>query len=234
MCLVVVPVAVLMLRCTSVWANDSFAVRMAATHLRLDALLFGVGIRAAAQYFPNQFAMLRNWRRSLVVVGMLLWLPNTFVDPATSFIRTMGLTWTFLGAGAFLVAAFHTHAADFRHASRIVRPCATVVGAIGVYSYAIYLWHVTALGILEREVGRRLVGLSGEPGQWDWLLAAFMISTGAVIVGIIAGRVVEWPVLRFRDRFFPSRSGSLCPHAGRLDAAASRPVRDERLAAAAR
>jgi hypothetical protein len=69
LCLLVVPSLVLGLRCLSVWTNDPFATRMAATQLRLDALLFGVGIRGVMEYFPERFAEVRHWRRCLVVLG---------------------------------------------------------------------------------------------------------------------------------------------------------------------
>lgn len=208
-CLLAVPIALLILRSLSVWMEDPFAVKMSATHLRLDALLFGVGIRAAAYQFPQQFAKLRDWRGLLVAAGLLLWMPNTFVDPATPFIRTLGLTWTFLGAGAFLVAAYHTHARDFGFMKRVTTVAASFVGGIGVYSYAIYLWHVTVLGILGREVGERIIAPGSAPSSMSWLVTVLVVSAGAVTAGILATRVVEWPVLRFRDRFFPSRSASV-------------------------
>ena len=211
LCLIVVPIGLLLARSLAVWTSDPFAIKMSATHLRLDALLFGVGVRAAAEYLPRQFAALRPWRWFLFVAGMLLWLPNTFVDPATPFIKTIGLTCTFLGAAAFLIAAYHTRAADCGRAARFVSPAASLLGGIGIYSYAIYLWHITALGILEREFGHRWFVVAGETSQWGWMVSALVGSAGAIAVGVAAGRLVEWPVLRFRDRFFPSRSASTSP-----------------------
>jgi peptidoglycan/LPS O-acetylase OafA/YrhL len=121
----------------------------------------------------------------------------------------VGLTLTLLGAAAFLVAAYHTHARDFQRSLRWVSPLTSLVAGIGVYSYAIYLWHVTAMGILEREVGRRVLGFAHASPSLGWLVSALAITIGAIVVGMLAGRVVEWPVLRLRDRFFPSRSGGL-------------------------
>ena len=206
----VIAVVVLALRFWSVWTENRYAETMSATHLRIDALMFGVGLRAVAQYLPERFAMAGRWRALLVVTGLLLWSPNLFIDPDTAFIRTVGLTATYLGSAAFLVAAYHTHAAHFRGSwGRFAAAVAGLLGWVGVYSYAIYLWHVTAMGILEREVGGRLVAAGDVPSGLSWFVAAGMVCTGAVLIGVAASKLVEWPVIRLRDRWFPSRSGTL-------------------------
>ena len=209
LCLVAVPALVFTLRCLSVWTGDAFAVKMSASHLRLDALLFGVGIRGVAQYFPERFGAARRWRGWLFAAGVALWSLNVFIEPGTAFIRTIGLTGTYLGSAAFLLALYHTHADDLGRWKRYVSPAAALVAWIGVYSYTIYLWHVTVMGILARELGGRLLAPAGGSSPVLWVVCALGISAGAVLTGVIASKVVEWPVLRLRDRFFPSRSGSL-------------------------
>lgn len=124
-----------------------FAIKMSATHLRLDALLFGVALRGIAQSFPERFDALRRQRGILVAAGILLWLPNLFIEPSTVLIRTIGLTGTLPGAGSLLIATCHTHTDDLGPLARFVSPVASLVAWIGVYSYGIYLWHVTAIGI---------------------------------------------------------------------------------------
>jgi len=201
----VVPVF-LGLRCLSVWTNDPFSTTMSATHLRLDALLFGVGIRGLAQYSPERFAALRRWRVGLVAFGFLCWAPNLFSDVNPLLVRTVGLSGTLLGAGAFLVAAYHTHAADFGRWSRLITPPARLVAWIGVYSYTIYLWHVTTMGIVERVVGGRILSGAEPSNSIAWVACAAMSCTGAVLAGVAASKLVEQPVLLLRDRLFPSRT----------------------------
>jgi peptidoglycan/LPS O-acetylase OafA/YrhL len=231
-CLAAVPLALLGLRALSVFREDEFAIRMAATHLRLDALLFGVGVRITAEYSRHRFDALGRWRRSLVIVGVLLWLPVAVIDPSTAFVRTFGLTMTFLGAAAFLIAACHTHASHFRVTGRLASAAALALGWVGVYSYAIYLWHVTAMGILERLIGRPVLAATGGTTQVGWMVAAGLVTFGAIAVGIGASHLVEWPVLRLRDRFFPSRIGTV-PLTPALAGASSQPHLNNRGTASA-
>jgi peptidoglycan/LPS O-acetylase OafA/YrhL len=207
-CVAMVPLFI-GLRAVSLWSDDAFAETMSATHLRLDALLFGVGIRALAQFSPERFEALRRWRGPLLAAGVLLWLPHYFGDPASPWIRTLGLTSTYLGSAAFLIAAYHTRAHDLGWLRPAMAPVAAVLAWVGVYSYAIYLWHITTFGFVSRLLGS--AGLSGDAGisPFAWVLSASVMSAGAVVIGAAATFVVEWPVLNVRDRLFPSRSGSL-------------------------
>jgi peptidoglycan/LPS O-acetylase OafA/YrhL len=205
LCLLAVPALLLALRGLSIWTGDPFAEKMSATHLRLDALLFGVGIRSVAQYFPERFAATRRWRHWLIPAGLALWSFNLWIEPSTAFVRTIGLMGNYLGSAAFLLAVFQTHAADFGRWARYVSPLARLAAGIGFHSYAIYLWHVTAMGILERELGSLVLTWAGGVSSLTWLVSAGAACVGAVLVGVVASKVVEWPVLRLRDRIFPSR-----------------------------
>jgi peptidoglycan/LPS O-acetylase OafA/YrhL len=207
LCLFAIPVLVLGLRVFSVWTWNSFAETMSATHLRLDALLFGVGIRAVAQYLPERFLTMRQWRGWLVAAGFVMWSTNVVAN--TNFLRTLGLTGMYLGSAAFLLAAYHTRGRDFGRWEPGVSRLAGLVAWIGVYSYAIYLWHVTATGILSREIGGRVIAWGGGTSALTWLVSTMAVVAGVILTGVVMGKVVEWPVLRLRDRFFPSRSGAL-------------------------
>jgi peptidoglycan/LPS O-acetylase OafA/YrhL len=199
---------VLLLRVVSVATDDPFSRFMTATHLRVDALLFGVALRAMLEHYPEAFASMRRWRLPLVLVGIACWAPNFFVPPDSVWTRTVGLTLTYLGAAAFLVAVYNTTAKDLGRTRPYAEPLVRGLCWIGVFSYAIYLWHVTAAGGLKKVTDRTVTSWIGE-GQLGWLVSATIICAGVLAVGVVATIAVERPVLRIRDRIAPSRASAL-------------------------
>jgi peptidoglycan/LPS O-acetylase OafA/YrhL len=194
LCLVVVPLALFSFRVVAVELEWPYAEQMFVTHFRLDALLVGVGIRAVATDHPQFLARLRRWRSALVVIGLAAWTPLGWLPP--NALRTVGLVLACLGASAFLLAALHTHARDL---SWPLRRLADGVGLIGIYSYGIYLWHITVMGIADKLIGAPVFGTL-------WIGRVTVILVSVCVVGAILTRLVEWPLLRVRDRLYPSRT----------------------------
>lgn len=200
------PILFTFVRATSAWLGDpyltDYAHTMAATHLQLDGLLMGVGLRGLVEFHPAIFAKMRSWRPALFLLAaaILIFLPGTklFGFPTERIlpIYTAAATALFLGI-------YQTKASDFGRWAGRVRQAATPFARIGVDSYSIYLWHVTALGIMGQVVLRLHWPTHSALG---WLGAAVVITSVAVLVGAALARLVEWPVIRLRDRFFPSRS----------------------------
>jgi len=198
----------LVARGLSVATDGPFSVRMSATHLRLDALLLGVALRAILECYPAWFASLRRWRLPLVLVGIACWAPYLVVETDTAFTRTIGLDLTIVGSAAFLIAAYTSTADDLGRARPQAEPVVRLLCRVGVFSYAIYLWHVTAIGGLTKVTDRTVGSVLGD-GQLGWLVSTAVICVGVIAIGIIAAYAVERPVLRIRDRIAPSRASSL-------------------------
>jgi len=163
------------------------------THLRIDALFFGVALAYFWHFYPLRFrAILRPWRHWLLVAGTLLFLP-AFVFPveSTPFLYTGGLTLFSLGGGALLVGLLLS--------SVPVNAVTRFLAFLGARSYSVYLWHLPVIvwGVpaLEKFVGVRL----------PFGARAAVYVAGSFAFGVLMAKLVENPALALRDRLFPAR-----------------------------
>jgi peptidoglycan/LPS O-acetylase OafA/YrhL len=167
------------------------------THLRLDSLMFGVVLAYGFHLHPAKFAAIMSpWRIALLPVGAACFIP-AFVWPlgTNAFVHTAGFTLFQFGAGMLLVSA-------------LLLPAVTgflprLLARLGAYSYSIYLWHFVVIVHLMPFVWSRVTGSLPYP-------VVFLLSFAAtMIVGVVLGKVIEFPALALRDRWFPSRSRPL-------------------------
>lgn len=173
--------------------GDPYVQDMAATHLRLDGLALGVGLRALKEYSPLRFSRLGLGRWLWLVLGVTLVLQRSSVFPATA-----------CGSALILLGAVHLSARDFGFVARWGYPIVQMLGWVGLHSYSIYLWHVTAMGIVS---GKLLSILQLDTSQTaPWFLHRTLLCISIILIGWVLARVVEWPALRIRDRWFPSQS----------------------------
>ncbi len=197
--LVIVPIVILALRALSLAIGTPGSATMEATHLRIDGLAAGVGLRAVATWHSDWWAAAYRYRWACVIAGVLLWLSVALLPPEHSWIRTGGLTVTWMGAAAFVVASVH-----IRATRSLPDWLANGLAWIGVSSYGIYLWHLHVISLCDRIVGDRLVDALGVSGGWYALAAVSTVA--AIAIGAILTRLIEWPMLRLRDHWVPSTS----------------------------
>jgi len=164
------------------------------SHLRLDALFFGVAISYAYHFHTNQFIVsLTPWRRWLVISGVLLLTPAfVFQLETTPFIFTAGLTLFYLGSGMLLVGILLCDLAQNR--------ITALVAILGSYSYSIYLWHMAV-----RNWGVPLVKkVCGLSLGFGCLTMVYLV--GSLATGVLMAKIIEVPSLKLRDRWFPPRN----------------------------
>jgi peptidoglycan/LPS O-acetylase OafA/YrhL len=180
-------------------ANVPYAFRALVfpSHLRLDGLFFGVLLSYLLHCYPNEFrSAARRFRYVLLGIGLLMLAP-AFCYPleTTPSISTYGLTLFYIASGCLLVSAL-----GFPAPTGL---CARAVAYVGSHSYSIYLWHmpVAAWGI---GTVTRLLSLED-----NWFLYFVAYFAGAIVFGVAMSLLVEFPTLRFRDRYFPSRGAAV-------------------------
>ena len=175
-----------------------FGTHQARTHLRLDGLFFGVMLSYFYHYYPDFLARLQPFKYGLLVLGLVTISPAfIFQIESTFFIYTFGLTLVYFGFGLILLAALTE--------KKLEHPWFSGIAYIGSRSYSIYLWH-WPLAIWSGALVKYLFG-----GFGNWWLYASSYFSGAIIVGIVMSELMEYPVIRLRDRIFPSRSNPLTP-----------------------
>lgn len=163
------------------------------THLRMDSLFAGVFLSYLYHRYPAKFqSVTRPWRWALIVLGLLLLSPGFILHQETSvFITTFGLTLFYLGSACLLAGFLALKLPSWR--------VIAVTGYVGAHSYSIYIWHQW----VEMSLNRRVF----QAGHW--YAGAVLFLAVSILFGIFMSLIVEFPVLKFRDRWFPPRSPAL-------------------------
>ncbi|CAN5484129.1 hypothetical protein BH10PLA2_BH10PLA2_17570 [soil metagenome] len=154
-----------------------------ATHLRLDALFFGVTIGYVFHFHQETFVRLKPWRFALIALGICLLSPAFVLTlETTPAIYTVGLTAFYIGSGAILAGSI------------LCEPKSRGVVALaflGVCSYSTYLWHVPVLHWIVPHTS----------SNYFVRVVAFIVLS--LLAGIIAKYLIEDPALRLRKKWFP-------------------------------
>jgi peptidoglycan/LPS O-acetylase OafA/YrhL len=189
----------------------NFRLHYQATHVRMDSLFLGVLLA----YFWRVDPRLPRWaaahRRGLALAGLALVSPMLFLDLGISpFIHTFGFTFLAWGYGCLLLAAIASPV-------RVPVACGAVGAAgraatralafVGTYSYSIYLWH---LDLAHRPVQHWPHALFDRlPPTTRFVVYMACYLAVAIVVGVALGKLIEYPALRLRERWFPARSAAL-------------------------
>jgi peptidoglycan/LPS O-acetylase OafA/YrhL len=160
------------------------------THLRVDSLFFGVVLSYYYHFHNERFVTFVKARRAYILAAAALLLtPLLLVGQWEPWMYTWGFTFVYLGYGCLLVASLHVSSAE------CPRPALTalrVVAYVGTFSYSIYLWHAFCSGILSRL-----------PARFSAVRVVIFFAS-SILVGVVASKLIEFPVIRIRDRLFPS------------------------------
>jgi peptidoglycan/LPS O-acetylase OafA/YrhL len=190
---------VLLLRVYCSWGRPSYTTYF-YTHFRIDSLFFGVFLAYWYNIFPGRLAQFTRRPLLLLAVSCALISPTLVLSPDNFFMKTLGLTLLYLGFGGVLLLCVGAGPRTVND-SRLT----TAVGYIGSHSYSIYLWHMPVLalavwigGVLSIDAEMAFLG-----GAYKLMFAGVYVAV-SLAVGIAMSKLVEIPVLRWRDRFFPS------------------------------
>jgi peptidoglycan/LPS O-acetylase OafA/YrhL len=176
------------------WPEFSPKRHFYATHLRVDALFFGV-LLAYATHFHGLSARLARVPSTVWIGSGILMMSPAFLWTLgrDRWLHVFGMNLFFAGAGCLLLAALRLDTSS----SRFLR----FLGGLGAASYPVYLWH----GPAEYWGWPVLEGLFG-PERHGACLAGYVCL--ALTAGWGVNRLMDGPLMRWRDRRFPGDSAS--------------------------
>ncbi len=164
------------------------------TDTRIHGILFGVLLAMLYHYTPQRFQRLQSF--------WPLWIAVLFATLAA--FRFLRGTWWSASAqilladisGVAILLLLYRHRTG-KHYTWVYR----AIAWIGLYSYGIYLWHISVIDPTV-SFSRHLPMALRAP--WLLLVPPF----AGIVTGVITTRLVEFPSLALRDRLFPRRIDS--------------------------
>jgi peptidoglycan/LPS O-acetylase OafA/YrhL len=188
---VFVATAVFSLFCRFVagWSQDGVVNPLTClfpTHLRMDGLMFGVLLCYFKRYRPGVFQWMVSWRGGWAVIAAALVLLSAIPDESRHM-HTWGFTVLYIAAGFLVVKAVAIEG------PRPVRAISSLLARFGIYSYSIYLWQMFFVWLILPHIHIK-----------SHMLFYWASIAGPILFGIVVAKIIEVPVLHFRDRVFPS------------------------------
>lgn len=166
------------------------------TQYRIDGLAAGVLLATLSVHRPALFDRLRRQKLAWALVALAACAFLWQVPKTAPLGVTLGFTVSWVAGAATLMLVF---GADL---GRRVPRLASALAFLGVYSYALYIWHLAAAKVA--------TGLLAKGGLGQQPLVGIAASYAmAIAVAWLATRLIERPLLHLRDRLLPSRAAAV-------------------------
>ena len=167
------------------------------THLRLDALFFGVFLSYLYHFWQDELKSFFIQRRKLILITALLLISPAFILRIENiWMNTVGLTTLYIGFGGLLL--YFIFCVHEEKLSYLMSPLFYFLAWVGYYSYNIYLWHLS-VHYYSNRIFSKLFGT-------DTPILHFIIYFwGSIFLGMFVSRLLEIPCLKLRDKYYPRR-----------------------------
>ncbi|CAN5349299.1 acyltransferase [soil metagenome] len=170
------------------------------SHLRMDSLFFGVLLAYFSTFSPKFTAEITRYRLPLLCFGMVITLVISSLNLFDWYVLTFGLTLTYVGFGAILMALVSTKESDGLLAKFLFSPVAHGIARVGFYSYGIYLWHIE-FGFMPARAMYPL--FSAMPSAYSWFVDILLFVLFSILSGALMSKLVELPMMRLRSKVVP-------------------------------
>ena len=193
-------------------STDPFVIYL-PTHLRFDSLLAGVLLRFTRDFLPSLFHRIARTARWLCPLLLLAAAGVVCLYPIARHPQLYVFVFTLNHIAFALLVALAVSSPEFGGALPVLGRVLRVLSWIGVYSYTIYLTHATIFSLpwiyLVQKVFTKWFGPADTLSYiWAYRLAYYGLS---ILLGYLLAICVEQPILRWRDRIWPSHARPTAP-----------------------
>ena len=182
-------------------SGPEFHITYVGTHDRMDALFCGVCVGYLYHFRPATLDRLMGsaWNRLVIAAASVALLSSIFLyKRSTSFFTTFGFSFVYLGFAGVLLLSLYVHGLLRGRVAGIAAAIGSAAAYVGAYSYSVYLWHGPSGAWLPGLFRRTL----GHPTSGVGRFAVYVV--GSFVVGITMSKLIEYPILRLRDRWMPA------------------------------
>ena len=173
------------------------------THLRMDALMIGVWLNCLVRNRSRVVVWIERHPRPALGLAFSLVAPALLVSRINPFMFTVGFPLLSAGYGILLVVVYHG----------LLQPVEgswvmTGLARLGLWSYNVYLWHYFVVLLPLPGYAAADQFLAAHLHHASLLIASqsalFMFSS--IAIGAVLTVLVENPLLKLRNRWWPSPS----------------------------
>jgi peptidoglycan/LPS O-acetylase OafA/YrhL len=161
------------------------------TQFRMDGLAFGVLLAALFVHHKNTFEMLVQKKCLWMLCTLGGYYLLSHVQKISPIGMVAGYSLSYLAGASLLLLVYKSKIEGV--APLLVKSFAFM----GVYSYAMYIWHVPAAKISEIILGK--MGVAHY--EWFVILCLYLSS---IVVAYVATKLIEKPFMKLRDKLYPS------------------------------
>jgi len=176
-----------------------------ATHTRIEAIFYGVLLAMLYHYHPATFRRIQHlnliwWP---VLIGGLLYFRFSPHTPLGSWLTIDAANITSI---AIVMLLYRQRLETVTAPAPLRSGPYRFVAWIGLYSYGIYLWHVSMISPVDK-VGEFLTRHHvpfAVVEIWEGVAPLAL----AIALGVFFTKLIEFPTLKLRDRIFPKKVDS--------------------------
>lgn len=162
------------------------------THLRMDGLFTGALLGYVWHFKKHSLNFIYERKKFFVLMILILASPAFILKINNTFMLTYGYNLFHIACAFAILLLISGDDNKKSERKNILTKSYALISLIGVYSYSIYLWHIPVQNILLRYIP-------------NLAIESIIYLTLSLAIGIGVSKLIERPMLKLRDKYFPAK-----------------------------